>query len=93
LAAEEVFITGYLKNHLGWLAAMKTENRLKPVGIIEHGASPTESRAFYQVAQSLITNEDRHTVYLEPAIRAKVKFRNWTHHDMLRTPVFQAFVV
>jgi DNA ligase-1 len=63
---EEVFITGYLKNQYGWLAAMKTKNRLKPIGIIEHGPSPTERQAFYKVAQSLITDEDSNTVYLEP---------------------------
>ncbi|WP_085520976.1 ATP-dependent DNA ligase [Tuberibacillus sp. Marseille-P3662] len=90
----EIYLTGYLKTPaFGWLAAIKTNNRLKPVGIIEHGPSRTERQSFYQAAEPLVTDEDSKTVHLKPAIRAKVKFRNWTRKSMLRSPVFEEFIL
>ncbi|WP_408011261.1 ATP-dependent DNA ligase [Pseudalkalibacillus sp. A8] len=72
----DVFITGYKKDQTGWLASIEEDHRMKPVGVIEYGVSPDERKAFYQVSKSLITHEDQQRVYLDPAIRAKVKFRN-----------------
>ncbi|WP_085520938.1 ATP-dependent DNA ligase [Tuberibacillus sp. Marseille-P3662] len=90
----EVYLTGYLKAPaFGWLAAIKANNRLNPVGIIEHGPSRTERQAFYQATESLIKDEDNKSVHLKPAIRAKVKFRNWTRKSMLRSPVFEEFIL
>ncbi|WP_322972554.1 ATP-dependent DNA ligase [Pseudalkalibacillus salsuginis] len=67
----DVFITGYKKDQTGWLASIEEGHRMKPVGVIEYGASPNERKAFYHVSKSLITHEDRQRVYLDPAIRAK----------------------
>ncbi|WP_068616557.1 ATP-dependent DNA ligase [Paenibacillus tuaregi] len=91
----DVWLTGYKKAEFGWLAAVQADNsaKIRPAGIIEHGASPTHKKAFYGVVKPLITGEDREFVYVEPRIRARVKMRNWTRAGMLRSPVFTEFIV
>lgn len=90
----EVFITGYRKEDFGWLVAVPGESgRLRPAGIIELGASPTHKRAFHGVAGQLVIGEDKEFVHLEPRLRARVRMRNWTKSGMLRSPVFEKFVV
>lgn len=89
----DVFITGYKKSEFGWLAAVEERGRLRPAGIIELGVSPTEKKAFYGVAQQLITGEDRNFIYVEPRIQVRVKMRNWTRAGMLRSPVFVKYIV
>ncbi|MNW32460.1 putative DNA ligase-like protein [compost metagenome] len=90
----DVFITGYRKAEFGWLVSVPNERgNLRPVGIIEHGASPTHKKAFYGVVAPLKTDEDREFVYVEPRIRARVKMRNWTKAGNLRIPVFTEFIV
>jgi len=85
----DVYIAGWRKSEFGWLAHVDG----RPAGIIELGAPPTHKQAFYAVAKSLVTGEDRDFVYVEPRIRARVKFRNWTRSGMLRSPVFVDFVL
>lgn len=91
----DVYITGYRKEEFGWLAGVPTSNdgKLRPVGIIELGATMTHKKAFYGVSKALITGEDREYVYVEPSIRARVKMRNWTKAGLLRSPVFTEFIV
>ncbi|MDU5946979.1 ATP-dependent DNA ligase [Paenibacillus macerans] len=90
----DVFITGYKKAEFGWLAGVSDgRGRVRPAGIIELGAGPTEKKAFYGVVQPLVTGEDRDFVYVEPRIRARVKIRNWTRAGMLRSPVFERFLI
>ncbi|GGF72670.1 SPBc2 prophage-derived DNA ligase-like protein LigB [Paenibacillus albidus] len=91
----DVFITGYRKQEFGWLAAVPsgTSDRLRPAGIIELGASPLHKQAFRGVAQQLVKGEDKEFVHLEPRMRAKVRIRNWTKSGMLRSPVFDQFIL
>ncbi|EGG35218.1 ATP-dependent DNA ligase [Paenibacillus sp. HGF5] len=91
----DVFITGYRKEEFGWLAAVPALDnaKMRPAGIIELGANPTHKKAFYNVVKPLITGEDRNFVYVEPRIRARVKMRNWTKSGMLRSPVFERFII
>lgn len=44
------------------------------------------------VCKRLVIREDSDFIYLEPAIRANVKMRNWTKAGMLRNPVFAGFI-
>lgn len=78
-----------------WLAAVPsgTPGKLRPAGIIEFGASPLHKQAFRGVAGQLVTGEDKEFVHLEPRLRAKVRMRNWTKSGMLRTPVFEQFIL
>ncbi|MGD0032568.1 ATP-dependent DNA ligase [Paenibacillus illinoisensis] len=90
----DVYITGYKKGEFGWLVAVAdASGKLRPAGIIEHGPSPKHKQAFRGVCNQLVTGEDKNHIYLEPRIRAKVKMRNWTKSGLLRTPVFERFIV
>lgn len=90
----EVLLTGYRKDEFGWLTAiMDGSGKLQPTGIIEHGPGPIEKKAFYGVSKGIISGEDKNFVYLEPRIRAEVKMRNWTKSGLLRSPVFNKFLL
>lgn len=90
----DVWITGYRKEEFGWLAAVDGGNgKLRPAGIIELGVKPIHKKAFYGVKDSIITNEDKNNVYIQPVLRAKVKTRNWTKAGLLRSLVFIDFVI
>lgn len=85
----EVVIAGYRKNQFGWLAHYEGQS----VGIIELAVPTAHKKAFFNVAKSIVTGEDRDYVYLQPQIKAKVRFRNWYKSGMLRTPEFVDFVL
>jgi len=85
----DVSIAGYRKGDFGWLAQVNG----RPAGVIELGVPPTHKQAFYGVAKPLITGEDSDFVYVQPLIKARVKFRNWTKSGMLRSPVFVDFIL
>jgi DNA ligase-1 len=89
----DVYLAGYRKKEFGWLAQIEEEGKLRPAGIIELVPGTNNRRAFYAVSKQLVTGEDKQFVYLEPRIKAKVKFRNWTRNNMLRSPAFVNFVV
>lgn len=85
----EVCIAGYRKSDFGWLA----QHNGRPAGVIELGVPPVQKQAFYGVVKPLVTGENRDFVYIQPQIKARVKFRNWTRSGMLRSPVFVDFVL
>lgn len=90
---EDVYITGYKKNGLGWLCSVEDNGHFRYAGLLEFGTTPDDRKAFYRVSQSLVIEETDKFVYLEPKIRVKVKIRNWTRNNMLRTPVFCEFIL
>jgi DNA ligase-1 len=85
----EVQIAGYRKNQFGWLLKYQE----KAVGVLELAVPSSHKKAFYGVSKGLVTGEDRAFVYVEPSIKARVRFRNWTRAGMLRTPEFVDFVI
>jgi DNA ligase-1 len=85
----EVQIAGYRKNQFGWLL----KHRERSVGVLELAVPSAHKKAFYGVSKGLVTGEDRNFVYVEPIIKAQVRFRNWTRTGMLRTPEFVDFVI
>ncbi|CAI8947629.1 ATP-dependent DNA ligase [Brevibacillus sp. IT-7CA2] len=87
----KVFLSGYKKEGFGWLASIEEKGKMRSVGTIELGVPPKCKKAFYSVSKTIITGEDRNFVFLQPAIKATVKFRNWTKSGMLRSPVFVDF--
>ena len=84
----DVHIAGWRKGDFGWLANING----RPAGIIELAVPPAHKKAFYNVAKSIITGEDRNFVYVEPRINVRVRFRNYYKSGMLRTPEFVGFV-
>ncbi|MCY9746364.1 RNA ligase family protein [Paenibacillus larvae] len=90
----EICISGFRKKDFGWLACIENEDgQLRPAGIIELGVIPEHKKAFNSVRGRLIYKEDKHFVYMEPILRAKVKTRNWTKNGMLRSPIFMEFII
>jgi DNA ligase 1 len=88
----ECFILGYKLKDFGWLVGMDTPTGIVPAGMIEFGPSKEERKVFYQVSKSLITNSTNEFNYIEPIIKCKVKFRNYTKNNKLRIPVFEEFI-
>jgi DNA ligase-1 len=89
----DVYLVGYRKDEFGWLAHVKVNGEMRPAGIIELGVSPAQKKAFRAISKQLVNSEDKSFVYLDPRIQAKVKFRNWTRHGLLRTSSFVDFVI
>jgi DNA ligase 1 len=85
----DVQVFAYRKDPFGWM--LKHEER--PVGILELSVSPAHKQAFYEVAKNLVTGEDRKYVYIKPSIKTRVRFRNWYHPGMIRSPEFVDFVI
>jgi len=85
----EVKLTGYRKAEFGLLANYNG----RPAGIIELAVPAEHRKAFYAVAKTIVTSEDKNFVYIQPLIRAKVRFRNWYKSGLLRSPEFVDFVI
>ncbi len=85
----EVQIAGYRKNQFGWLM----QHHGKAIGILELAVPSAHKQAFNGIAKTIVTGEDRNFVYVEPVIKAKVRFRNFYRSGLLRTPEFVEFVV
>ena len=85
----DVQIAGYRKNQFGWL--LRHDDR--PVGVLELAVPSAHKKAFYGITKTIVTGEDRDFVYVQPILKAKVRFRNWTRAGMLRTPEFVDFIV
>lgn len=88
---KDVWITGYRKEGFGWLAQADDHGRQRPVGMIESGITPRQNKEFHEVSQQLITGEDNQFIYIQPLIKAKVKFHHWTRHGFLRKPSLVEF--
>lgn len=89
----ECFIFGYKVDQFGWLVGQKDANGINPLGVVEFGPSQDERKAFYQVSKSLITKKTKDIIYLDPVIKCKIKFREYTKKNKLRIPVFEEFVM
>lgn len=89
---EDVYITGYRKDKFGWVCSKKEGDRFIPIGTIELGTTPQIRKAFYQISKQLIFKEDDKFVELEPILRCRVKFRNYTRKGLLRSPSFCEFL-
>ncbi|MGI2294196.1 ATP-dependent DNA ligase [Paenibacillus sp. GXUN7292] len=84
-----VYIAGYRKSEFGWLAHING----RAAGVIELAVPAERKQEFYRAAKLLITGEDQNYVYLEPRIKASVRFRNYYKSGMLRDPEFVSFVL
>jgi DNA ligase-1 len=85
----DVNLAGYRKTEFGWLAHYNG----RPVGVIELAVPTAHRKAFYSVAETIVTGEDKEFVFIQPKILARVRFRNWYKSGMLRSPEFVDFVM
>lgn len=87
----DAFITGMRKDEFGLLLGIDEGNKIKPAGIMEFMA-PAAKKRFYEEYRSLIVNEDKKFIYLDPKMKCRVKFRNYTKSGLLRIPSFVEYV-
>lgn len=87
----DAVITGLRKDKFGLLLGIEENNRIKPAGIMEF-VTPAARKQFYSQYQDLIVDENKKFIYLEPKIKCKVKFRNYTKAGLLRIPSFIEYI-
>lgn len=85
----DVKISGYRKQEFGWLA----QHNGRSVGVIELAVPIDHRKAFYSIAQDIVTGEDKNFVYVQPLITARIRMRNWYKSGMMRIPEFVQFIV
>ncbi|WP_141333695.1 ATP-dependent DNA ligase [Paenibacillus sp. tmac-D7] len=82
----DVYLAGYRKDGSGWLIHLEENGRLRPSGMLELGVTAEHRETFMSLSRKLQAREGPSFVYLEPKIRARVKYRNRTRGGMLRKP-------
>ncbi|WP_349730435.1 hypothetical protein [Peribacillus frigoritolerans] len=87
----DAVITGLRKDEFGLLLGIEENNRIKPAGIMEF-VTPSARMEFYSQCQDLIVDENKKFIYLDPKIKCRVKFRNYTKNGLLRIPSFVEYI-
>ncbi|MFS0643831.1 ATP-dependent DNA ligase [Siminovitchia sp. 179-K 8D1 HS] len=83
-----VLISGLRKDKFGLL--LSYENG-KYAGLLEF-MPPQNRKQFYRIYRDYIIKENDKYLYLDPKIKIKVKFRNYTSKGLLRIPSFVEWV-
>lgn len=87
----DVFITGLRKKEFGLLLSTEENGKLKYAGTMEF-MQPDARKQFYKQHRKLISGENKDNVYLDPKLKCKVKFRNYTKAGLLRIPSFVEYI-
>ncbi|PLR81834.1 hypothetical protein CVD25_15305 [Bacillus canaveralius] len=87
----DAVITGLRKGEFGLLLAFEEDGKLKPGGIMEF-MTPAAKKEFYGQYHDLIVDEDKKFTFIEPKIKCRVKFRNYTKSGLLRIPSFVEYI-
>ncbi|MED3687305.1 RNA ligase family protein [Peribacillus butanolivorans] len=87
----DAVITGLRKDEFGLLLGIEENDRIKPAGIMEF-VTPAARKQFYSQYQDLIVDENNKFIYLDPKIKCRVKFRNYTKNGLLRIPSFVEYI-
>lgn len=87
----ETIITGLRKDEFGLLLGVEEDDKVKPAGIMEF-MQPEAKKQFYKQYRELVVGENEKFIFLEPRIKCKVKFRNFTKAGKLRIPSFVEYV-
>ncbi|RRN67557.1 hypothetical protein EI200_22505 [Peribacillus simplex] len=87
----DAVITGLRKDEFGLLLGIEENDRIKPAGIMEF-VTPAAREQFYNQYQGLIVDENKKFIYLDPQIKCRVKFRNYTKNGLLRIPSFVEYI-
>jgi DNA ligase 1 len=87
----DAYITGLRKDEFGLLLGIEESNQLKPAGVMEF-VTPEARKQFYSQYKDLIIGEDKKFIHLNPKIKCRVKFRNYTKAGLLRIPSFVEYI-
>ncbi|TKH07386.1 hypothetical protein FC678_22760 [Peribacillus simplex] len=88
----DAVITGLRKYEFGLLLGIEVDNGIKPAGIMDF-VTPVARKQFYNQYQNLIVDENNKFIYLDPKIKCRVKFRNYTKNGLLRIPSFVEYIL
>ncbi|MCQ6281698.1 RNA ligase family protein [Bacillus sp. EB600] len=88
---KDVIVTGLRKDKFGLLLSVEENGHLKPGGIMEFMV-PEAKKVFYKQYQELKKEENKKFIFLEPKIKCRVKFRNYTKAGLLRLPSFVEYI-
>jgi len=86
----DVEIAGYRKHTFGWL--LQHGNRR--IGLLERSVPAAHRKAFLGVSRSIKTGEDSQYVYVQPCLKARIRFRmEQCRAGGILSPEFVDFVV
>lgn len=87
----ETFILGMRKKKFGLLLGVEENQAIKPAGIMEF-MNTEAKKTFYESYRKHVRNETKDFIFLDPNMKCRVKFRNYTKSGKLRVPSFVAYV-
>lgn len=87
----DVFITGMRKDEFGLLLGVEDSGKIKHAGLMEF-MNTEDRKTFYRSYKDLVTEENKNFVFLEPELKCRVKFRNYTKEGKLRIPSFVEYI-
>jgi DNA ligase 1 len=87
----DVVITGLRKDEFGLLLGVEENGKIKHAGFMEF-MGPQDRATFYRQHRELIVDENKKFTFIEPRIKCRVKFRNYTKEGKLRIPSFVEYI-
>jgi DNA ligase 1 len=87
----DAFVTGIRKEEFGLLLGLEEGGAIKPAGIMEF-MSPAAKKMLYDSYRDYILDENNKFIFLDPKIKCRVKFRNYTKDGNLRIPSFVEYI-
>jgi DNA ligase-1 len=87
----DAFITGLRKDEFGLLLGIEEDNKIKPAGVMEF-ITAQDRKTFYNSYKDLVLDENEKFIFLDPKLKCRVKFRNYTKDGKLRIPSFVEYI-
>lgn len=88
---DDAVITGIRKEEFGLLLGLEEEGKIRPAGVMGF-MNPAARQSLYDSYRDYIVDEDNKFIYLDPKIKCRVKFRNYTKEGKLRIPTFVEYI-
>ena len=79
------------KDEFGLLLSVEDNGKIKPAGIIAF-MNQKDRITFYQRYNDLNIDENNKFIFMEPQLKCRVKFRNYTKEGKLRIPSFIEYI-
>lgn len=87
----DAYITGLRKDEFGLLLGIDNGKSIETAGMMEF--MPKEAKVkFYKIYRDLIVSENEKFIYLDPQMKCRIKFRNYTKGGKLRIPSFVEYI-
>lgn len=87
----DAYIIGLRKDEFGLLLGIDEGQRIKSAGLMEYMGT-NDRKIFYRSYKELIINENDKFIFLDPKLKCRVKYRNFTKDGKLRIPSFVEYI-